>query len=155
MRFFDVFFLLAGDRGIGHRSRPSGLARDPASAAFAASGFLILHLLDSKNRFRMESVFAIAGDRGIEPLLRRLECLVLPLYESPKPKHYTTTKKKSPLRRSFRLLKLFLCLLEDDVLSLRLAVLLELDLLLNSLLVLAGNIHFSCLFISEVDEFIL
>lgn len=41
------------------------------------------------------------------------------------------------------------------MLSKRLAVLLELDLLLDSLLVLAGDVYFSGVFVAEGNEFFL
>lgn len=50
---------------------------------------------------------------------------------------------------------LFLGLFEKDVLSKSLAVLLQLYFLLNSLLILAGNINLAGLFIPQSYEFIL
>jgi hypothetical protein len=97
----------------------------------------------------------MAGDRGIEPLLRRLECLVLPLYESPNNQNTIAYSQKIAHFRATFCLNLFLCFLESNVLSKGFAVLLELDFLLYSLLILASNVDFSRVFVSECDEFFL
>lgn len=71
---------IAGDEGIGHRSRRTRLARDPASLAFARSGFrfpITLHILYSKAIKAFSQT--VAGDEGIEPPTTVLETVVIPL----------------------------------------------------------------------------
>ena len=53
-----VFLLtnsLAGDVGIGHRSRAGALARDPASRTYVRSGFRLLNLTQQKSKYRSRS----------------------------------------------------------------------------------------------------
>jgi hypothetical protein len=52
-------------------------------------------------------------------------------------------------------MRLFLCLLEDDVLAENRTVLLELDLALDLLLILAGPIGLACRLILDLYELVL
>ncbi len=67
------------------------------------------------------------------------------------PKYYSIFKRKSPLGDLFFPLRsLFFCLLESNVLSKSFAELLELDLSLDFLLVLAGPVCFACLLVLKL-----